>query len=246
MESAISDLASRLDRLEQQVRLLSSRSATEVPLGEPGLGKAERTASSKQGESETAKRAAVGGGGTEQGMKSASSPAAPASPAAERRASGAGTPSTVSSARWEDVRAQLDPEAVEPVRARWQEVLDEVKKRRVTTQAWLLDGEPVARAGTWLVVAFKNQIHRETVMKPMHRTVIEDVLRSLFGEQMFLYAVPVFVWQQEMAAREQSTALQDPEAAEPGSPDAGMGANDPLAQLIELFGEDKVEILEEE
>ncbi|MDI3256727.1 MAG: DNA polymerase III subunit gamma/tau [Kyrpidia sp.] len=154
-----------------------------------------------------------------------------------------------SPAPWETIGEQLDPAAAEPIRARWQEVLDEVKRKRVTTQAWLLDGEPVARAGSWLIVAFKNQIHRETVMKPMHRTAVEEVLQAVFGEPLFLYAVAIQNWEQELAGREQAAGAVSPVPAGTGSEgDDGpaAGADDPLAQLVELFGRDRIEIIGEE
>lgn len=170
--------------------------------------------------------------------------------AGERPESPGPTPSTkrqAQGAAWEMIRRQLDIPGVEPVRARWQEVLDEVKRKRVTTQAWLLDGEPVARSGSWLIVAFKNQIHRETVMKPMHRTAIEEVLQALFNESMQLYAVSVQVWEQELAEREQAAGVVSRSSGKGGGTGGSEGgSDDPLAQLAALFGQDRIEIIGEE
>lgn len=221
--------AARLDRLEEQVRLLMESEQAPAPAS-PSGGDRGRPAEGRTAGEE----------------RPAPSVAAPRGTAVRPSAD---VPAPEGEVRWEELRGSLDVSAAAPVRERWPEVLDEVKRRRVTTQAWLLDGEPVARAGTRLVLAFKNHIHRETVMKPMHRTVIEEVLRSLFGEPIQLYAVPHSLWQQEQARTEEAAAAEATagRGTEPSASQGGGAADpDPLEQLIELFGEDKVEILEEE
>lgn len=81
------------------------------------------------------------------------------------------------------------------IQSGWNQILDEVKRRKITAQAWLLDGEPVAVDNGNIVVAFKNQIHRDTVMKPIHKTVIDEVLTEFLGEDSGLVAVLQIEWQ---------------------------------------------------
>ncbi|BCJ87447.1 DNA polymerase III subunit gamma/tau [Effusibacillus dendaii] len=110
----------------------------------------------------------------------------------------------------------------------WNQVLDEVKRRKITAQAWLLDGEPTAVDSGNVIVAFKNQIHRDTVMKPIHKSVIDEVLSEFLGEPCSLVAVLQSEWK---AFKQQ------------GHEELASTAEDPLvSETITLFGQDLVEI----
>jgi len=58
----------------------------------------------------------------------------------------------------------------------WAEVLQDIKKEKITVHAWLKDGEPVACSDEFFIIAFNNVIHRETTERENHRSIIEKVV----------------------------------------------------------------------
>lgn len=121
-----------------------------------------------------------------------------------------------------------DRELFQRIAKGWNRILDEVKRRKITAQAWLLDGEPVAAAAGNVIVAFKNQIHRDTVMKPIHKSVIDEVLSEYLGEPAFLMAVLQSEWKnyKQQSEAELASAAED----------------DLVSEAINLFGRELVEI----
>ncbi|TCP52647.1 DNA polymerase-3 subunit gamma/tau [Tumebacillus sp. BK434] len=134
------------------------------------------------------------------------------------------------------------PEALAHVRQFWPRVLDDVKARKITAQAWLLAGTPVAVDNGYIVVAFKSPIHKETVMKPIHREIIEPVFTQLMnGTPHQLYAVMETEWdkfQAHFQAGAASAAPEQPAAAEEEAKDA-------LVEKAQaLFGSEHLEVVE--
>ncbi|GAX88707.1 DNA polymerase III subunit gamma/tau [Effusibacillus lacus] len=121
-------------------------------------------------------------------------------------------------------------ELFEKLNAGWNQILDEIKRRKITAQAWLLDGEAVAFDSGNVIVAFKNQIHRDTVMKPIHKTVIDEVLSEYMGQSCSLVAVLQSEWQQ---FKQQGTAEL-----------ASTSEDQFVKEVIDLFGQEIVEIEE--
>ncbi|ASS73533.1 hypothetical protein CIG75_00075 [Tumebacillus algifaecis] len=137
---------------------------------------------------------------------------------------------------------QPSPEALAHVHQFWPRVLDDVKARKITAQAWLLAGNPVAVDNGYIVVAFKSPIHKETVMKPIHREIIEPVFAQLMnGQPHQLFAVMESEWEKFQAhfqgsappAEVQETAVPKEEA------------KDELVERAQaLFGSEHLEVVE--
>lgn len=139
------------------------------------------------------------------------------------------TPSPVQALRSVDKLVKNpSQELFEKVSSGWNQILDEVKRRKITAQAWLLDGEAVAVDSGNVIVAFKNQIHRDTVMKPIHKSVIDEVLTEFMHEPFSLIAVLQSEWRayKQQGAAELATTSED------------TLVND----VINLFGREIVEI----
>lgn len=119
-------------------------------------------------------------------------------------------------------------ELFDKINTGWSQILDEVKRRKITAQAWLLDGEPVAVDSGNVLVAFKNQIHRDTVMKPIHKAVIDEVFSEFLGTASSLQAVLQSDWQKfkQQGAEEM----------------AATSENDLANEVIRIFGQEIVEI----
>lgn len=137
------------------------------------------------------------------------------------------------------------------VRMKWSDVLQRVKDAKVTLHAWLKDGELVAVAEGHLLVAFKNEIHRETTEKPDHRDIIERVVQEVTGMQLQLVTVMQKDWQAGMDGAgagngEPPEPLQLEQEAEhtPSTPQV----NRPVwvEEAVKLFGEDLVVVKEKD
>ena len=77
---------------------------------------------------------------------------------------------------------------IEEIQERWNDVLDQVKKRKKSTQAFLLEGKPVQLEGNTLTILFREgcSFHKDKVSQIENRQTIEDVLKQLFGISLTL------------------------------------------------------------
>jgi DNA polymerase-3 subunit gamma/tau len=73
--------------------------------------------------------------------------------------------------------------SIEGIQERWNDVLDQVKKYKKSTQAFLMEGKPVQLEGNTLTIVFREgcSFHRDKVSQIENRQTIEDVLKQLFG-----------------------------------------------------------------
>ena len=72
---------------------------------------------------------------------------------------------------------------IEEIQERWNDVLEHVKKRKKSTQAFLLEGKPVQLEGNTLTIIFREgcSFHKDKVSQIENRQTIEDVLKQLFS-----------------------------------------------------------------
>ncbi|SDD19546.1 DNA polymerase-3 subunit gamma/tau [Paenibacillus sp. UNCCL117] len=128
---------------------------------------------------------------------------------------------------------------------RWSQVLGRVKDLKITVHAWLVDGEPVARADSNLLVAFKSAMHRETSERPANKQLIEQAMQEVLGHPYRLVTVMLKDWQAAAEGSKQPEApkeeLQLVAEEEPGGPVKEEWIN----EAIQLFGEDLVKIKDE-
>jgi DNA polymerase-3 subunit gamma/tau len=146
--------------------------------------------------------------------------------------------------------AQLDqyvarkgsPEFVE-ISRKWSQILQRVKEEKVTVHAWFMDGEPVSMLEDNVLVAFKNNIHRETTEKQANREVIERVLSEQLGRSARLVTMMLKDWTGAMEGA--AEAPKEDFKLEPEHEDGGSGSKQPwIDEAIQLFGEDLVVIKE--
>lgn len=74
------------------------------------------------------------------------------------------------------------------IQARWHEVMDEVKKRKKSTQAFLMEGKPAELRGNALSMVFREgcSFHKDKVNQAENRQTIEEVLKLIFGSSLIL------------------------------------------------------------
>ncbi|MFD0590512.1 DNA polymerase III subunit gamma/tau [Paenibacillus sp. GCM10027627] len=129
-------------------------------------------------------------------------------------------------------------------RNKWAEVLQRVKDAKVTLHAWLKDGELVSVDGDRLLLAFKNEIHRETTEKPNHREIIERVIQDVLGSPHQLVTVMLKDWQTAVdgAGDKPGETLE----LELQGEESSAGAARPVwvEEAVKLFGEELVVVKE--
>jgi len=74
------------------------------------------------------------------------------------------------------------------IQERWNDILDQVKKRKKSTQAFLMEGKPVQLEGNTLTIAFREgcSFHKDKVSQVENRQTIEEVLQQIFGISLTL------------------------------------------------------------
>lgn len=125
------------------------------------------------------------------------------------------------------------------VQRKWAQILQGVKEEKVTVHAWFMDGEPVSVWEDNVLVAFKNNIHRETTEKPANKQVIEGVLESELGSPHRLVTMMLRDWSDAVEGVGKPPAEElklEHEEAAPG------GEKPWIDEAIQLFGEDLVVI----
>lgn len=121
--------------------------------------------------------------------------------------------------------------------SKWSVILEEVKKKGVRVHAWLKDSEPVACSEHYFLLAFQNEIHRDTTEKENHRTVIESVVQAQLQTSAKMMTIMYNEWSEikEQFIREQKG----------DSTDTTEKKSDPFyEEAIKLVGEELVEVVE--
>jgi len=72
--------------------------------------------------------------------------------------------------------------------AKWSEILEEVKKKKRSTQAFLLEGKLVDVRENSLYLVFKEgySFHRDKFNQPENKTVVEQVIEQVLGKKLSL------------------------------------------------------------
>lgn len=72
------------------------------------------------------------------------------------------------------------------IQERWNEVLDQVKKHKKSTQAFLMEGKPFQLQENSLTILFREgcSFHKDKVDQTENRQTIEDALKHLFGANL--------------------------------------------------------------
>lgn len=139
---------------------------------------------------------------------------------------------------------QADEAAMAKVLDQWPLILQQVKDRKITVHAWLIDGEPVAVAKDSLLLAFKSAMHRETTEKPANRQLIEQVIQEVLGQPLSIATVMRNDWQAAQERADDHRATSQPEVLQL-THEEEPEEKDWIKEAIQLFGEDLVKIKDE-
>lgn len=128
------------------------------------------------------------------------------------------------------------------VQGKWNQILQAVKDEKVTIHAWFVNGEPVSVSEDAVLVAFKNDIHRETTEKPANKQLIERVMERCLGRPCRLVTMMLKDWNE--AVQGAAETPKEPFELEPPAEDGG-GSKEPwVDEALQLFGDDLVVIKE--
>jgi DNA polymerase-3 subunit gamma/tau len=69
------------------------------------------------------------------------------------------------------------------IQERWNEILDEIKKHKKSTQAFLMEGRPFQLKDNTLTILFRTgcSFHKDKVSQMENRKTIEGALKHTFG-----------------------------------------------------------------
>lgn len=122
--------------------------------------------------------------------------------------------------------AEATPELLAQITQQWDDVLQEVRTQRIQTYGWLAHGQAVLATPDVIVLAFASRIHRDAVMKPDDRAVVEASLKHVYDRPLQILALVQSDWDEFIGP-----------AAETVAPEGDLAA-----RAIQIFGEPLVEI----
>lgn len=122
--------------------------------------------------------------------------------------------------------------SLEQIEKTWPDILKEIKKRKISVHAVLMEGTPLTVERNTLIIVFGERFgfHREAAGNSPNKEFIEAVIGELIGERVHIKCIMEDEAVQFSQASKEVSISQ--EALE-------------VQKIIEVFGEDLVEILEE-
>jgi len=102
--------------------------------------------------------------------------------------------------------------------------------------ALLVDGRPVAASADGVVVAFKNQFHRDATEKPPRKQLIEEALRDVLGRACRVVTLLEDQWVMHEASggeRQQGTTAEHSPGEDPIVEEARRLVGDDLVEIRE-------------
>jgi DNA polymerase-3 subunit gamma/tau len=144
---------------------------------------------------------------------------------------------------------QGDSPLTQDVKSKWPALLEQMNKVHVSLRAWLINGQVVAATPEAILVAFKNDIHRDTTEKDTNKAKIEEQMAVVFGKSYRLVTMMLRDWE-KVAQAAPAVALEQPPLELLAMDEDGKSANGDrfeqewITEAINLFGEDLVKIEE--
>ncbi|UKS25630.1 DNA polymerase III subunit gamma/tau [Paenibacillus sp. HWE-109] len=126
---------------------------------------------------------------------------------------------------------------------KWSQVLGDVKEKKITVHAWFVNGDLVSMLDDVVLVAFKNDMHRNTTEKPENKVIIEQVLAAVLGKPMRLLTIMRKEW--DDARNDATSAAPEVMELETQNADGTAVKEEWISEAIQLFGENLVTIKED-
>jgi DNA polymerase-3 subunit gamma/tau len=123
------------------------------------------------------------------------------------------------------------PEVNDQISQVWSSVLHSIKQQRVTLYAWLADGEVVETTDQVVTIALIGAFHRDTILKPENKQLIESELEKFLHNSYEIKAFTREEWEKQRGKDEISITTSKPESTD-----------DIVKKAIDLFGEELVSV----
>lgn len=94
------------------------------------------------------------------------------------------------------------------VRQKWPEILEGVRKAKITCYAFFIEAQPLQLTGGELVLQYKaeHKFHKERSEQPANKTVMEQVLEKMLGEKI---AIKCTLSDEQESANKNKTAADE-------------------------------------
>ncbi|PRO64202.1 DNA polymerase III subunit gamma/tau [Alkalicoccus urumqiensis] len=184
-----------------------------------------------------------------EGVPAASQPQAAEQPVKQEKRSRNTGPSQKSRAVAKQVERMLE-HATKPqlqqVKSSWGNVLEQVKKQSMPASAWLNDCQPTAASEEYVVLVFRNEMHRSMIDEKF-RELVESSASQQFGAAVTLLTILEADWEKvkENFKKRQKTSPSGEDNEESGEEAPPEEEKNPLIdEAVRLVGEDLLEIKE--
>ncbi len=140
----------------------------------------------------------------------------------------AGKPASLKQESARSIGGEGEPVNAETIRKCWQEILERIKKVRMSARAFLIEGEPLEVKDGKLILGFPPEygFHKEKVEQAENRNAIEQVIREVLGAELKVRC-----------------KFKDEFAREPKDVSKSYDSRDSLVEeAARLFGGDVIEI----
>lgn len=133
------------------------------------------------------------------------------------------------------------------VTAKWPDILEDVRKKKKSTHAFLLEGKPMGIKGECLHLVFKEgySFHRDKFNQPENKAVVEEVLIKSLGQKLVLENL--LENEYELINQEVNLDGDNKKAYEQVITDSKSNHPDDqcIQQAVELFGAQLVQVRED-
>ena len=133
--------------------------------------------------------------------------------------------------------------SLEKVKEEWPRVLERIKEKKITAEAYLREGEPTKVSEKMLTVAFPTEFsfHKESVERNETRRVIEGVLRDVFQHDLIIHPI----LERSPAPGRRKTAQAEAQGGEDEL--TGLLDKEPIIKIaLDTFGARIVEVKKKE
>lgn len=120
---------------------------------------------------------------------------------------------------------------LDKIKTSWESILREIKKRKISVYAWVMEGKPTAVENQTITIAFEDRfaLHKEASDKSPNKNFIEDIISEIIGAKVNIKCVMMDEVKDQMAISSEIEVFE--EELE-------------IKKLAELLGKDVMEIIE--
>jgi len=136
------------------------------------------------------------------------------------------------------VNEEMQDEALWPeLKRKWPDILEEVKRKKKSTHAFLLEGKPAAMKNQMLYLVFKEgySFHKDKCSQPENKLVIEEVTGHILGQKITIQSL----MENEYSTKKEANSVSESSIKEDEDENC-------VEKAVELFGAQLVHVHKDE